>query len=126
MTLRDFDVTIGRSPRDPENIFDPTHLAEDLIPRLGIIAVPLSPEVAKLMPPTRQLSGLVIVALTAGGKAASLDFQVGDVLYELNWKPIASVAAMRDLLEHLPEDGSVAIQLERDGKLQFVSFPNPE
>jgi len=126
MTKADVDVVIARRPRDPESIFDPTHLTDDLIQRLGIIAVPLSPEIEKLMPPTRQPSGLVIVALTAGGKAAALDFQVGDILYSLNRRPITSVASLRELLEHLPEDRSVAIQLERDGKLQFVSFPNPD
>jgi serine protease DegQ len=122
----ELSVTIARRPRDPENMFDPAHLADDLVPRLGIVAIPLSSEVAKLLPLTRKQSGLVVVALTAGGKAALLDFQVGDVLYSINRTPITTVSELRKTLEGLPEDGSVAIQLERDGKLQFVSFPNPD
>lgn len=122
----ELSVTIARRPRDPENMFDPAHLADDLVPRLGIVAIPLSSEVAKLLPLTRKQSGLVVVALTAGGKAALLDFQVGDVLYSINRTPVTTVSELRKTLEGLPEDGSVAIQLERDGKLQFVSFPNPD
>lgn len=122
----ELSVTIARRPRDPESMFDPAHLADDLVPRLGIAVIPLSPEVAKLLPPTRKPTGLVIVALTAGGKGTLLDFQVGDVLYSINRTPIGTLSELRKVLEELPEDGSVAIQLERDGKLQFVSFPNPD
>jgi S1-C subfamily serine protease len=101
-------------------------LSENIIPRLGIIAVPLTGEVAKLIPSTRMAHGLLIVALTAEGKAAAPDFEVGDVLYTINRKEIDSVQALRDFMTHLPENAPVAMQLERDGKLQYLAFTNPD
>jgi serine protease Do len=121
-TLSSVDVRVERRPRDPESIIDPANLPEDLISSLGIIAVPLSPDIAKLLPPTRMPQGLVIVALTAGGKGATLDLQVGDVLYAMNGKPLPTLEALRGYLDHLPKNAAIALQLERDGKLQYVAF----
>jgi len=125
-TVYSVDVAVTRRPRDPESILDPARLSENIVPRLGIIAVPLSPEVEKLIPPTRGEQGLVIVALTAEGKATSMDLQVGDVLYTLNRKVIDSVQRLRDMLAQLPENAPVALQIERDGKLQYMAFTNPD
>jgi serine protease Do len=120
------DVTVARRPSDPESILDPTNLSEDLVERLGIIAVPLSPDIAKLIPPARRPQGLVVVALTAGGQGAAMDLQVGDVLYALNGKPIASLETLRGYLDHLARNAGVALQLERDGKLQYLAFTNSD
>ena len=125
-TLSSIDVKVTRRPRDPESILDSANLSEDLVHRLGIIAVPLSPEIANLIPPTRMPQGLVIVALTAGGKGATLDLQVGDVLYAMNGKTLPSLEALRDLLDHLPKNAAIAFQLERDGKLQYLAFSNSD
>jgi serine protease Do len=125
-TLSSIDVKVTRRPRDPESILDSANLTEDLVNRLGIIAVPLSPEIANLIPQTRMPQGLVIVALTAGGKGATLDLQVGDVLYTMNGKPLPSLEALRDLLNHLPRNAAIAFQLERDGKLQYLAFSNSD
>ena len=70
--------------------------------------------------------GLVIVALTAGGKGATLDLQVGDVLYAMNGKPLPTLEALRGYLDHLPKNAAIALQLERDGKLQYVAFTGSE
>lgn len=123
-TLPSVAVEVARRPSDPENILDPANLSEDLVSRLGIIAVPLSPQIAKLIPPTRRPQGLVVVALTAGGQGGPLDLQVGDVLYALNGKPLASLEALRGYLDHLAKNAGVALQLERDGKLRYLAFIN--
>jgi serine protease Do len=126
LTLSTVDVMVTRRPRDPESILDSARLTDDVVSRLGVIAVPLSPEIANLIPPTRMSKGLLIVALTPGGESAILDLQVGDVVYALNETLIDSPHELRDLLEHLPSNAPIALQLERDGKLQFVAFTNPD
>ena len=92
----------------------------------GSWPVPLSPEVAKLLPPARMPQGLVIVALAAGGKGATLDLQVGDVLYAMNGKPLASLETLRASFDHLPKNAAIAFQLERDGKLQYLAFTDSD
>jgi serine protease Do len=124
--LSSINVKVTRRPRDPESILDATNLTEDLVNRLGIIAVPLSPAIANLIPPTRMPQGLMIVALTAGGRGAAVDLQVGDVLYAMNGKPLASLEALRDCLDHLPRKAAIALQLERDGKLQYIAFTDTD
>jgi serine protease Do len=126
LTLSTVDVVVTRRPRDPESVLDSARLTEDIVSRLGIIAVSLSPEIANLMPPTRMSKGIVIVALTPGGESAILDLQVGDIVYAFNQKLIDSPQTLRDLLEHLPSNAPIALQIERDGKLQYVAFTNPD
>ncbi len=119
-------MKVTRRPRDTESILDSEHLSDDIVSRLGIIAVPLSPDISKLIPPTRMPEGLLIIALTEGGKGATLDLQAGDIIYALNGKLTASLTALRSLLDQLPRNAAIALQVEREGKLQYVAFMNSD
>jgi S1-C subfamily serine protease len=44
----------------------------------------------------------------------------------MNGKPLPSLEALRDLLDHLPKKAAIAFQLERDGKLQYLAFSNSD
>jgi hypothetical protein len=59
------------------------------------LTIPLSPEMATFIPPTRREHGLIIVALRVEGTTASMDLQVEDVLYTLNRKMIDTFQGLR-------------------------------
>jgi S1-C subfamily serine protease len=48
------------------------------------------------------------------------------VLYAMNGKPLASLEMLRAYLDHLPKNGAIAFQLERDGKLQYLAFTDSD
>jgi S1-C subfamily serine protease len=61
------------------------------------------------------------------GRAADLlgpdiGLVTGDVIHSINNRPVDTVDNLRSALSQLKSGESVALQIERAGKLQFVSF----
>jgi serine protease Do len=99
---------------------------ENLIPELGIFAVDLTPALREQVAPIRSETGGVLVAARhADGPLLEEGFRAGDVIYALNRTSIKSVAELRALLKKLKSTDPVAVQVERAGKLRFVSFELP-
>ena len=48
--------------------------------------------------------------------------QPGDVIHALNGRKIETLAALRDALQLLPSGSPGVLQIERDGKLLYVTF----
>jgi len=46
----------------------------------------------------------------------------GDVIHALNGVQVETMAALRSAVDHLAPNSSVALQIERNGRLMFVSF----
>jgi S1-C subfamily serine protease len=46
----------------------------------------------------------------------------GDIVHAVNSKPVRSVNQLRNFLDGLKTGQSVALQVERGGRLQYVSF----
>jgi S1-C subfamily serine protease len=53
------------------------------------------------------------------------NFRAGDVIYTVNREPTATVARLREILRKLKSGDSVAVQMERDGRLRFLAFEMP-
>jgi serine protease Do len=99
---------------------------ENLIPELGIFAVDLTPELRALVSPVRRNTGGILVASkSAEGPLIEDGFQAGDVIYAVNRSEMAAVADLRVLLKKMKPGSPVAVQVERAGKLRFISFELP-
>ena len=125
-SFSDVPVTIARRPRDVDNLLDPDRLEGDIVAKLGIIAVGIDAEIAKLVPEQRKPGGLLIVALTAGGTGSSLGLQAADIVYEFNTKKLDSTDSLRKELAALKANTPAVLQIERDGVLRYVVFTNAE
>ncbi len=124
--LVDVMVTIARRPRDAENLLDPDRLEGDIVTKLGIIAVSVDADIAKLIPEQRKSGGLLVVALTAGTTGPTIGLQAADIIYELNNKPIDSIDILRRELASLGPNAPAVLQVERDGVLRYMVFTNPD
>jgi serine protease Do len=113
-------------------VFEPRHdrarLAElsvpqrDVIPRLGIIGATITPEVAEQLGGLRILSGVIVTGTVVNRLAVDSGLLVGDVIHLLNRTPITSVDSLRTAFNQLKPGASGALQVERDGKLTFLTF----
>ena len=119
-------VPVAERERDPESILDPTQSASNIIPKLGIVAVQITDNVATLIPPTRIPGGILVTALTAGGNAPLFGLQPGDILHALNRVPLDSLDALRKLLAAMKPGDAMVFSMERGGQLNFLAFNNPE
>jgi S1-C subfamily serine protease len=91
------------------------------VPRLGILATDLDEKVMPFMPPLRKLSGAVVLGVVGDGAGAASGVRIGDVIYEINNRPIKSLKDLMEACRDLKPDKAVVLQIERSGQLQFVA-----
>jgi serine protease Do len=74
----------------------------------------------------RAKSGAVVVAVAADAPySAQGRLQEADVIHAINGEPITSVAELKRHAVSLKPGAAVALQIERDGQLQFIAFRVP-
>jgi serine protease Do len=119
---RELDVAVAQSPRDPSALLNPADTDQDLIPRLGALVLPMTPELAGQLGSQRVSGGLLVVARTFSAAAEEVDLKTGDILYYANKTKLDSVTTLRNFMTGLKSGDPVVLQIERDGLLAFLSF----
>lgn len=99
---------------------------ENLIPELGIFAVDLTPALRDQLAPARSESGGVLVAARhADGAVFEEAFRAGDLIYAVNRTQVRTTAELRAFVRKQKSGSALAFQVERNGRLRFVSFEAP-
>jgi serine protease Do len=95
----------------------------NVVHRLGIVGLDLTPERAALLPDLRISAGVLVAAreLNAPGLEGSL--ATGDVIHAVNGVNIRSLDALRVFLDAADMKTGVVLQIEREGRLMFVAVP---
>lgn len=93
----------------------------NLIAPLGILGIEIDPKIASVARGLRGTNG-VIVAAKAAGANSEVPLAVGDVIRELNGRPMSTLDALRYTLKGLQPGAPITLHLQRDGKLIYVSF----
>ncbi len=91
---------------------------KNLIPRLGVLGLDLTPALAQIVPGVRAPHGMVIAAV-AGDAVAGLE--PGDVVYGLNGAPVAGLEELRTRLAAFPPERVAVLQVGRQGQLHFIT-----
>jgi serine protease Do len=92
------------------------------IARLGIFATDLERNFQYVLSNVRSTGGVVVLAKTSGPNALKAKLQAGDIIRSLNATPMDSVEQLRIAVRELNSGDPVVLQIERDGKLQYVDF----
>ncbi|HEU5303220.1 MAG TPA: trypsin-like peptidase domain-containing protein [Gemmatimonadales bacterium] len=106
--------------RDEADLFrDLVNPEKNLIPRLGILGLDMTPELARMLPGVRQPAG-VLVAGTATGQGAAPGPLPGDVIYAVNGTAVRTLADLRTAIGQLGAADPAVLQVGREGQLRFV------
>jgi serine protease Do len=116
-----FDVKAMEPPRDMDQIAALADPEKSLIPALGILGVEITDKVAAMAPDLRDPFG-ILVAARAAGASIEVPLAAGDVIRTLNGEPMTTLERLRTALKTLPPGASVAMQIQRDERLLYVSF----
>jgi serine protease Do len=92
----------------------------NLIGRLGILGLDLTPELARMIPELRDDHG-VVVAGVAGDTGAAGGPQPGDVIYSVNGERVRSLEDLRSAISQIATDSTAVIQIGRQGQLRFLA-----
>ena len=92
---------------------------QNLIPRLGILGLDLTPELARGLPGLRSPHG-VIVAIVAGD-GSGVGLLPGDVIHGINGSVVRTLSDLRTAVEQIAADSAAVLQVGRRGRLRFVT-----
>jgi serine protease Do len=109
--------------RDPmDQLFDAADPERSIVPRLGILAVDLTPDLRNQISSLRVPSGVVVLGRAADLITPDTGLQTGDVIHALNTTPIGSMDALRSAVLALKTGDPVVLQVERSDGLTYLGF----
>jgi len=105
-----------------DQLLDAASPENSLIPRLGILAVGVTPELLGRLGSLRIPSGVLVVGRAANLILADSGLQAGDIVHRLNMISIDSVDGLRSATLTLKPGDPIVLQVEREGELMYLSF----
>jgi serine protease Do len=105
-----------------DQLFDAADPEKSLVPRLGILATNITPDLQSAVGTLRISGGVVVLGRAADLITPDTGLQTGDVIHELNHTPIKSMDDLRAAVEKLKSGEGVAMQVERSDGLSYLSF----
>lgn len=118
----ELQVPVLEPMHDLSRLTDLSNPASDLLPRLGIIGTTINREIEELVGPLRIPSGVLVTATVANRLAVDSGLQEGDVIHAFNRVPIKTMDELRTEFGKLKPGDPAAMQVERNGKLTFLTF----
>jgi serine protease Do len=116
------DVPVIDSVDDPQRFADMVNPEDNLVPRLGILAIGIDKTLAAMLPGLRNGYGVVVAAgSSATDFTSGTGLQPGDVIYSVNKAPVATVEALRKKVDEFKAGDEAVMQIERSGRLMFVT-----
>jgi len=120
-TQTGFDITLNERPHEMDQVSALADPEKSLVSQLGILAVEIDKNIASMIADLRDPYG-IIVAARAAGAAGEIPLTAGDVIRSFNGEPMTTLDRLRAALKALPPNAPIVLQIQREGKLQFVTF----
>ena len=117
-----YTVAVVERQNDPQRFADLVNPEKNTVRRLGILGIDVDKTVAALLPGLRKEYGIVVAARAGESQYSGDVLQPGDVIHAVNNIAVSSVAVLRQTLDGLKDTEVVVLQVERDGKLLYVTM----
>ena len=121
-TEKTLSIPVLEHRDEMDKLMDAVDPEKSLVQRLGILAVDLDDRLRSMIPQLRISSGVVVAARALSLLGPDTGLKTGDVIHSVNGVPIDSVDSLRTRLNQLQPNTPIALQVERDGKLQWLAF----
>ncbi len=109
--------------KDPMDALpDLANSRDNLVARLGILALTLDDKLRSIMGTLRDPSGVLVVGRVANFLSSSTGLQTGDVIHSVNKTSIDSLSSLRAALDQIKPRDPVVLQVEREGGFQWLAF----
>lgn len=115
-------IPVLQEKHEMDQLLDLADNQNNLVQQLAILAVSLDEKVRAMIPDLRVSTGVVVLGKAADLLGPNIGLTTGDVIHAINNRPVDTVDNLRSALSQMKAGDSVALQVERQGKLQFVSF----
>lgn len=111
-----------KEKNDPiDELADSADPQRNLIRRLGIIGLDITPQITQMVNGLRRPTGVLVVAGAPGNPFDQKELETGDAIFSLNRKVINSVAELRSALTSLKTDDAAVLLVQRGANLIYVT-----
>ena len=118
-------ISVSVKPVEARSDFDSlssmTDPAKNLVAELGILGVEIDSRIAATATGLRDPYGIIVVARAAGA-ASDVPLQPRDVIRSVNNRRVATLDALRESVRAITPGTPVTMQIQREGRLMYVSF----
>ena len=94
---------------------------KNLVPELGILGVEIDERIAAAATGLRDPHGIIVVARAAGA-GSEVPLQPKDIIRRVNNRQLTTLQSLSDALRALTPGAPVTLQIQREGRLMYVSF----
>ncbi len=116
-------VSVAERQDDPQRFADLVTPEKNTVSKLGILGIAIDKQTSPMLPDLRKSYGVIVAARTSSPPySGNGTLQQGDVIYSVNREPITNVEALRTAIDAIKPGDPLIIQIERDGKLNFLSL----
>jgi serine protease Do len=119
------EQTLSITPVEDRSEFDSVSTmadpAKNLVPELGILGVEIDKRIAAAATGLRDPYGIIVVARAAGA-ASEVPLLPRDVIRSVNTRQITTLQGLRDAVKAITPGSTVTLQVQREGRLRYVSF----
>jgi serine protease Do len=116
------EITVAEQKSDVDHLADLVDPDKSLVAKLGIFGIEIDHKLAEDLEDLRIPSGVIVAATSADTTGADAELQAGDVIHAVNGKHIETLDGLRAALGAIPMGASGVLQIERDGRLMYVTF----
>jgi serine protease Do len=92
----------------------------NLIPRLGILALDITPTLAQMIPGLRSDQGVVVAAVGSDADGTA-GLAAGDVIYGVNGAQVRTVPELRSAVAGAADGATAVLQIGRQGQIRFLA-----
>jgi serine protease Do len=117
-----YTVAVTEREDDPMRFADMVDPTKNVVPKLGILGIDIDKKVAEMLPDLRKKYGVVVAARGGESQYSGDALQLGDVIYSVNTEPVTTVDALRKILDTFKESEPLVLQVEREGKLRYLTL----
>jgi serine protease Do len=118
-------ISVSIKPDEERSVFDSASSVADteknLVPEFGIIGMEIDAQILASATGIRDPFGIIVVARAAGA-ASDVPILPQDIIRSVNGRRLVTMQALRDSIRELKSGAPVTLQIQRQGRLMYVSF----
>jgi serine protease Do len=115
------DVSVRERAEELDEVLEKPDLQENVVSTLGIVAATLNDHARTVSAALRSRSGVMVLSELAHNDIRT-GLRVDDLIRAVNGSNVQTVENLRSLLQQLKSGDPVVLQIERRGKLKYLSF----
>jgi serine protease Do len=118
----EYTVPVTEREDDQNRFMDMVNPDDNLVPKLGILGIEINEKLSSMLPELRHEFGIVVAFRSPSPPFSGASLEQGDVIYEVNRSPVATVKSLKAALESLKAGDTAVLQIQRSEKLLYLTL----